>query len=786
MTLVCGNCGAENESGADTCFTCGAPMRQVPSIIKGTLLANRYEIIGRLGRGGFGSVYKAKDRLEGEVIALKVLNHDLTTPDMIRRFHREVQLARRVAHKNVCRVFEDGSVAGLYFLTMQFVDGKTLREILEAAGPLRPEDVYDTTIQIADALAAIHSQSIVHRDLKTANVMKTHLGLVKVMDFGLSKPMESDATPMTRRGAIFGGSPAYMSPEQIRDPGGIDYRADIYALGIVLYELLTGSVPFIGETIDDVLLKHLTMAPPLAGPGAVSLPSEIVPVLSKSLEKDREHRYATAAIFGEAIRAASAQSVAEVVTASINAQEAEPAQPPSGVSRPEPSRVSEPTPVLPPPSIRLPPGVIPTPTPKVPAPRSSKAQQRLGMTSRETGIYLSVILLVVSALIGKLLWSRAGFPPRESTPRTDLSPVFSPAPRISPSVQARWLSVGHLTHARKGHVATLLKDGRVFISGGSTASGKSEKIAEMYDPRSTAWRDVGPIETAIGDARALLTDDRILSVDSADVTLVSPETGVLETVTSPPEVQVREYSRGHQVTALSDGRVLVTGGRGLSIGFVTNTIDADTKEDCGDGLAFLFSPVSKSFKRLDDLEPKIFDHAAVLLGDGRVLVTGGAFCASTDGDGRGEPIASKGSRIFTAASETFRRVASTRYSHREASAFMLPDGKVWVNAGSNPDSRAEVYDPGAGKWEVTEVEDSGGVLVKDSRIMFVHDSEVRLYRTSDKSWESISIPGGLRRSGASWTVLADGSALIVGGSIKTAADNEVKETLQPDAILFRP
>jgi serine/threonine-protein kinase len=260
----------------------------------GSLLESRYEILAELGKGGMGVVYKARDRELDETVALKVLRPDLVSSlEMAHRFRSEVKLARRARHRNVCGIHEYGQDGPLRFIVMEFVEGVDVRRLLKQHGALPPEQAVDVARQVAEGLQAIHDMGIVHRDLKTANVMLDAQGVARLMDFGIAKRFDADATGGATVAGQIVGTPEYMSPEQIRG-SKIDARSDVYALGILLFEMLTGHVPFRGETVMATLLLHLSEPPPLEGANAALIPSGLVPVLRKALGKTPVERYASA------------------------------------------------------------------------------------------------------------------------------------------------------------------------------------------------------------------------------------------------------------------------------------------------------------------------------------------------------------------------------------------------------------------------------------------------------------------------------------------------------------
>src|SRR5688572_2869561 len=296
--MNCPHCQAENDPSADTCFTCG---KSLSAIQQGTVIAGRYEVHKLLGRGGMGMIYKAHDRVVDEVVALKTLRpHIALEADMVRRFRAEIKMARKIRHRNVCAIHDYGEDRGLLYISMEYVEGVDLKQVLKQSGALPPERGYEVAIQIAEGLQAVHDAGIIHRDLKTPNIMSDGAGMARLMDFGVAKRVGEGAATVT--GQII-GTPEYMSPEQAQGHK-VDTRSDIYALGIVLYEIFTGQVPFRGETPISTILKHLNDPPPLEGPQASGIPASLKPVLRRCLAKDPADRYATARDVGDALREA--------------------------------------------------------------------------------------------------------------------------------------------------------------------------------------------------------------------------------------------------------------------------------------------------------------------------------------------------------------------------------------------------------------------------------------------------------------------------------------------------
>jgi len=251
------------------------------------LLSLRYDLLVKLGSGGMGIVYKARDRETGEILALKVLKSTLTDdPSLMERFRNELRLARRITHHNVCRIYDFNRVDDSAFISMEFVDGHSLREVLNRPGKLEFLQVLNIAMQICAGLGEAHSQGIIHRDLKPENVMLDRLGDVKLMDFGIARSLDTRSTAT----GSFLGTPAYMAPEQAEGKPA-DRRSDIYSLGLVLYEMSTGQAAFSGDTPLAVALKQIRETPPSPRNLQPGLPAQVEYVILKCLCKDPAKRF---------------------------------------------------------------------------------------------------------------------------------------------------------------------------------------------------------------------------------------------------------------------------------------------------------------------------------------------------------------------------------------------------------------------------------------------------------------------------------------------------------------
>ncbi len=256
----------------------------------GMMLGERYEILKRLGEGGMGAVYKARDHELDRLLALKVIRPELAGhPDILRRFKQELILARQVTHKNVVRIFDLGTADGRKFITMDFIEGTDLKSIINERGKIPPVEAVPIVQQICRGLEAAHTEGVVHRDLKPQNVMVDDAGRVWLMDFGLARSMELSG--LTRTGVLM-GTPDYMSPEQARAEK-VDARSDLFSVGIIFFEMLIGRLPFQADTLMAKLLQRVQQRAVPVNEIDPSIPADIAAVVSKCLEPDVSKRYQT-------------------------------------------------------------------------------------------------------------------------------------------------------------------------------------------------------------------------------------------------------------------------------------------------------------------------------------------------------------------------------------------------------------------------------------------------------------------------------------------------------------
>jgi len=292
----------------DTNLSALPPTPRMSDPSEGEVVAGRYRILGRLGEGGMGTVMRAHDDELDEVVALKMLRpYLLDSPDALDRFRREVKLARRVTHRSVARTFDIGEHHGSRFLTMEYVAGESLARRLGRAPALGLRETIDIAIAICEGLEAAHAAGVVHRDLKPDNVMLGADGRVVLMDFGIARALETDATRAT--GSPI-GTPAYMAPEQLQGHREIDGRADLYAVGVILFEATTGKPPFKGDSSYALAAARLNGVAPDPQSYRADLPSELGAVIRACLERDPSARPSDARTLADALRAARTQAPA--------------------------------------------------------------------------------------------------------------------------------------------------------------------------------------------------------------------------------------------------------------------------------------------------------------------------------------------------------------------------------------------------------------------------------------------------------------------------------------------
>jgi serine/threonine protein kinase/formylglycine-generating enzyme required for sulfatase activity/dienelactone hydrolase len=303
--MKCPTCGANNLEDSRFCSKCGTPihssqevfvsptrtiLKPIEELPCGTILANKFKIIEVIGRGGMGIVYKAEDLKLKRLVALKFLPPELMRDEEAKeRFALEAQAAAALSHPNICTIHEIVEQNGKSFIVMEYIEGQSLSKLIKK-GPSELEKALELAVQIAEGLEEAHKKSIVHRDIKSANIMVTDKEQAKIMDFGLAKV--KGGTLLTREGTTL-GTVAYMSPEQARGEE-VDHRSDIWSLGVVLYELFSGKLPFMGDREASILYSVVHEEPKALKALKPDIPQEIQTIINRTLRKKPEARYSSA------------------------------------------------------------------------------------------------------------------------------------------------------------------------------------------------------------------------------------------------------------------------------------------------------------------------------------------------------------------------------------------------------------------------------------------------------------------------------------------------------------
>jgi len=274
--------------------------------VVGELIADRYELEELVGTGGMSSVYRAHDSLLERHVALKVMHEQLLrVGDHVERFRREARLAAQLSHPNIVTVIDRGEQEGRQFIVFEYVEGENLKALIEREAPLPEREAIELALQVADGLAFAHAQGLVHRDVKPQNVLLTEDGRAKVTDFGIARSVDVHRG-LTQTGTVMGTSD-YISPEQVRG-GRVDACSDIYSLGVVLYELLTGEVPFHGDNFVSVAMQHINEPPPSVREQRPELSLRVDAAIRKAMAKDPDDRFPTMEAFTSELRVALAES----------------------------------------------------------------------------------------------------------------------------------------------------------------------------------------------------------------------------------------------------------------------------------------------------------------------------------------------------------------------------------------------------------------------------------------------------------------------------------------------
>lgn len=274
-------------------------------IVKGSKINDRYQIIKTLGEGGMANVYLAHDTILDRNVAVKVLRGDLANDEkFVRRFQREALSASSLSHPNIVEMYDVGEDDGQYYIVMEYVDGMTLKQVLKKRGHLSVTEVIDIMLQVTDGMAHAHDAYIIHRDIKPQNIMILSNGMIKITDFGVATALNS--TQLTQTNSVM-GTVHYLPPEQANGKGST-IRSDIYSMGIMMYELLTGLVPYKGDNAVEIALKHLKEPLPSVRKFNSSIPQSIENVIIKATAKNPKNRYTDARAMHEDLKTALDES----------------------------------------------------------------------------------------------------------------------------------------------------------------------------------------------------------------------------------------------------------------------------------------------------------------------------------------------------------------------------------------------------------------------------------------------------------------------------------------------
>ncbi len=498
----------------------------------GTVLGGRYQILQMLGLGGMGAVYKARDIELDRLIALKVIRPDIAKhPEALARFRQELLTARQVTHKNVVRIFDIGDADGLKFITMEYVAGTDLRGVLSEKGKLPVPEALAIMRQICGALAAAHSEGVIHRDLKPGNIMRDENGRIVVMDFGLARSLE-DTNKMTQTGAML-GTVEYMSPEQALGDK-LDARSDIFTIGLIFYELLTGNIPYKAETSLASLVKRTQeRAVPLSSVDS-TIPKPVSDMVAKCLEKKLEERFQ------------SAQEILDVI------DEIEGKRPPSGLTMASFAPAQAPV--------------------QVPVPVEEK-KKKLPIIP----IAIAAVVLIAAVIGGLMFFRKSGGTAQAQKPVSvlladfsnstsedvfdgTLEPAFALALEGAPFISAynrsqarkelNQIKPGSTLDEANGQLLAVRNGIAVVVSGSVAKQGDGYTLAvravdavngKVISSQSAEVKEKGAVLKAVGSLASSIRKDL------GDTTTASEQTAQQETYTSSSLEAAHEYAKAQEL-----------------------------------------------------------------------------------------------------------------------------------------------------------------------------------------------------------------------------------------------
>ncbi|MCZ6538439.1 MAG: protein kinase, partial [Chloroflexi bacterium] len=775
----------------------------------------KYRVIEEIASGGQGAVFRAFDPSTGMIVAIKVLHAQFANNEaFVERFRREARLIQAITHQNVVKIFDVGESEGSYFIVLEFIP-ESLSNLIEATGALPADRAVALAIGISEGIGQAHAQGIIHRDIKPQNVLLTPEGIPKVTDFGIARDVALETMTMT---GVMMGTPYYMSPEQAEGKRA-DKRSDVYSLGCLLYRLLSGDVPFSGDTPLVILRRHVDETPQPLQKMDISVPGAVVKCVERAMAKNPSRRYADANEFALALRRAMPSLMIDTPVPAPVAP-VTPAPPPPEPSVPEPAvSTGGTTPVKP----DEPPVSRPTPvsTGRQPEARSRGPSAASGVARLVSGLFASVrttlavlgavAVIAVVVVVGLnsgggsaggpdvverpadspadvggfvpeigaagIVASDDAAPGGASEPDPELpaslvataaAEVELPAPTatsfpstapvpVSDTVtsDSGWVRVGGMLSANSTPSATLLADGRVLVLG-------IGRTAEIYNPSTRSFSLTGAPSCEYDDVNSvLLADGRVLVTggggDFRCAEVFDPAT---ETFSNTVGMVVGHLA--HTATLLQDGRVLITGGWDSS-GRTTDLVE-------------IYDPETGRFTRTSRLAIFRGDHFAALLPSGEVLIAGGIMQSTPKGsESVREADCLSTAEIFDPTTGMSRVVNRMPVGSCEPRAAVLPNGEILISTGHD---RAVIFLPDSETFRsispMNSTHDRHAMTsLADGRVMVVGGWDwrvgsqnaldtVEIYDHSTGEFQLIDSLSQERQEHAA-VLLQDGTVLVIGG-----------------------